>query len=450
MNILTKISNAFKDTKSYYMPGVQMIIGGAFNWNYKSKNSQLKGYENKIVYATVNVLVKKLIETPIIVSKIKSEKDLLRIKSFNPTNNEQGKLNVLKIKALEEMPEHPLNDLLNNPNDYQIGKELLESFWFNYELTGDGFLFVEKNGDKPVFLHSLNPDRISLYREGNDWRKPVTKYVFNAWDGTSFEIPIEDLLHLKKWSPLDALQGGWSPMQSVGGVVSKNDEKDLAEGSAFKNGGTGTIIGSDILVHEGKSYSKLSVEQVQSIKETILTDYAGARNNGKIHVTNGTVNVQKYGDTLVDLNTINADNQDAIRISAAWGVDSCLIGDKTGGTENNVKAAYKALVTNTVVPELRKFDAKFKQFSKTWYRGERLDISHDLTEFSELAPDLKLMKDIYGGSWQISGNEFRRIVNMETSDNPNMDKFLVPAGLMDLDSLMMDDFNEIPPNNGEL
>lgn len=447
MNIIQKIKSAFVETKSYYMPGVNMILGSSFSWDYKTKNAQLLGYQNKIVYATVNVLVRKLIEAPLIVNKVKSEKDLQKFKSYNfSSGNETGKFNIYKVKALEELDKHPLIDILNSPNNYQTGKELLESFWSYYELTGDGFLFVEKNAYKPVFLHCLPTNRVTIYRDGDDWRQPITKLIFNAWNGTNIELPLEDVMHLKKWSPLDPLQGGYSPLYAVGGVVSKNNEKDLAEGSALKNGSTGTIIGSDTLVHDGKSYSKLSVEQVAEIKKTVYSEWSGARNVGKIHVTNGLVNVQKYGDSLIDLNTINMDNQDAVRIAAAWGVDSCLIGDKSGGTENNVKAAYKALVTNVVVSELRKFDAKFNEFSEKWYKGERLYVAHDLTEFNELAPDLEIMSKVYGNAWQVTGNEYRKIINLDSSNNPNMDKFMAPSGRVPLDDLFTDDFDVLDPN----
>lgn len=452
MNKIQKIGASLLGLKSYYAPGVTMLLGGLFSWNFKGKSAQLtKGYENKIVYATVNVLVRKLIESPLIVSKIKSSKDLQKLKSYNFSyGNETGKYNITQVKALDELDNHPLIDLLKKPNEYQTGIELLESFWFNYELSGDGFLFVEKNGDKPVFLHVLPTDRISIQRQGNDWRKPITSYKFNAWDGTIIDLPLEDVMHMRKWSPYDPLQGGFSPLQAAGGTVSKNDENDLAQGAIFKNGGTGTIISSDIIVQDGQTYSKLSLEQLAKIQRTVDTNWIGASNNGKVHVTNGAVKVDKFGDTLVDMNAIEADNQDAVRIAASWGVNSILIGDKTGGTENNVKEAYKTLVTNVIVSELRKFDEKFKEFSSKWYKGERLDVSHDLTEFSELAPDLVLMKTVYGDAWYIKPNEKRKIFNMEEDTDPNMNRYLIPSGMMFLDDLASNEFDNIDPNANQL
>lgn len=449
MNKIQKLGASLLGIKAYYAPGVSMLLGGAFNWNFKNKTGQLsKGYENKIVYAVVNVLVRKLIEAPLIVSKVKSEKDLARVKSYNfGYGNATGEYNIRQIKALEELQQHALLDLLNNPNEYQTGIEMREAFWFNYQLTGDGFLFAELNGDKPVFIHCLPSDRVTIKREGDDWRRPVTGYTFSAWDGTHIPLPIENVMHLKKWSPLDPLQGGFSPLQAAGSAVAKNDQNDIAQGSAFKNGGTGTIISSDVIVQEGATYSKLSVEQLKKIQQTVDTKWAGAHNSGGIHVTNGAIKVDKWGDTLVDLNAIEADNQDAVRIAASWGVNSILIGDKTGGTENNVKEAYKTLVTNVIVSELRKFDQKFKVFAKNWYRGERLDISHDLTEFSELAPDLVLMNTVFNRNTGplISEDERRGIFKFDAIGGSIGKAYLVPSGLMKIEDVL-DDIDDTDTN----
>lgn len=449
MNKIQRAWNAAKSAWNVYKPGFAMVIGGTFAWGFKTKSSQLTdGYKNKIVYATVNVLTRKLLEAPLIVSKIVDEKSNRKQKSFNfGSGNDSGKYNVLRAKALEELEEHDLITLLHNPNPYQVGMQMMDNFWHNYELTGDGYLWAEladfgRNEGKPIWIHSLQADRVVPYREGGDWRQPITYYTFTTWDGTQIRIDPSEIMHMTKWSPLDPILGGMSPQLAGGLTIAKNNANEIAQASAFQNGGTGTIIGSDSLVVDGKQYYKLSAEQVASIKNTVQNDWAGASNSGKIHVTNGNVTVQKLGDTLVDLNAIEANKEDVQAISGLWGVNSVLLGDKSGGTENNVSAAYKALVTNVVVTELRMFDMLFKRFSKNWFKGENLDVSHDLTEFSELAPDLKLMKEVYGDAWYFTGNEKRKIFNGDRGLDPILDKYLIPSGLTPSDMLQEDNFSE--------
>lgn len=443
-DFLQKIGSAWDYAKKHQsMWGWAMSLGSPSLYSFNSKSSQLsEGYRNKIVYACVNVLVRKLLEPPMIVSKVKSEKALRKMHSYQfSRENQHGEYNVRQAKALDELEEHALIDLLESPNDYQTTIDLKENFWFNYELTGDGYLFAEKNESgrregQPVFIHSLNADRVTPFRGSNDWRVPIEYYLFTAWDGTHITIYPQDLMHMTKWSPLDPLQGGYSPQRSLSLSIAKNNEGDIASASAFRNGGTGTILSSDVIVHEGNTYKKLSTEQVEKIRQTVDHDMKGSHNNGNIVVTNGMVQVQKYGDTLVDMGIITSNTADKEDICAAWGVNPILIGSRDGGTENNVKAAYKALVTNVCVFELRKFDKHFKKFMKDWYKGEKLDCSHDLTEYSELAPDLEIMKKVYGDSWQVTGNEFRKIINLDKSEDPIMEMFLIPQSLVPSQQLL--------------
>lgn len=444
MNKFQKWGAELLGIKNMMLPGVTMLLNGGFSWGFRTKTSQLsEGYRNKIVYAVVNVLVRKLVEVPIIVSKVKSKKDLSRAKTYTfNKGNHDGKFHSYMAKALEELDDHELIDLLNEPNGYQSGIELREAFWFNYELSGDGYLFAEtgkiegtRKFGKPIYLHVLNADRVVPYRSTGDWRTPIEYYTYSAWNGQQIVIYPNQLMHMTKWSPLDPILGGLSPQEPLGSTIEKNNLNSIAQGAAFKNGSTGTIIGSDSIVVDGKQYYKLAESQVNSIKETVQRDWQGAGNNLKTHVTNGHVTVQKLGDTLVDLNAINANKEDVQFIAAGYGMSAILVGDMSGGTDSNVEKAYKALVTNVVVPELRKFDMKFKHFMKNWYAGEKIDASHDLTEFTELAPDLKLMKEVYGAP-TLSEDERRKIFNMDEMPNGLGKAYLVPSGLQPLETIL--------------
>ena len=46
------------------------------------------------------------------------------------------------------------------------------------------------------------------------------------------------------------------------------------------------------------------------------------------------------------------------------------------------------------------------------------------------------MKKVYGDSWQITGNEYRKIVNMDKLDNPIMDMILIPQNLVPASQLL--------------
>lgn len=425
------------------------MFGWAWNGN---KNQQLTlGYRNKIIYSVVNVLIPKLVEVPIIVNKEtpdnkKAVKKFMSKYRYSDYDVATGVHKMLHAKAIEEVENHDLVALLEKPNDFQTGIELRKDFWYNNKLVGDGFLWAEKadsgrRAGQPLHLYSLPADRVIIYKNVDDWRQPVMFYQFTTWTGQVLQLPPEDVMHIAMWSPLDPQLGGWSPQNAGAQTILASESSMTAQNSAYLNGSTGIIISSDTgTKQDGNPYNKLTSDQVSSIKETVQNWWQGSKNNKRTHVVNGKVEVNKLGDTLADLELIEADESYWRDICAIYNIDPILVGAKAGSTESNVKAAYKALVTNQIIPDLREFDQKFKQFSQNWYSDSetsrvKIYACHDITEFTEMAPDLQIMSAVYGKP-AMTIDEVRKIFGADELDNGEGKTILVDSNQVPLDVLV--------------
>lgn len=423
--------------------GYSPVLGAGFAYNFGRaftwlNGNGITGYNNKIVYAGLNLKIRKLVEPNVIVSRIKNARTLKQYyKSDTPNNNRV----VLKELSLDEVDEHPLIDLLEKPNDFQTGIELMEQFWFNYEF-GDGYLIAlnDKDGPgpdsrnfKPTKLYAPNRNRVTP-QKSNDPYNPISFYLIDLNNGQQLVLPIEQVFHMRKWNPDNNDVYGYSFMNPAGKTVSKNEENQTAQGMAFINGGRGTLFSSDLMTDgSGQVVEKMTGEQMSVLKETMIRDYSGSINNRKMNFTNGHVNVQNYGDTLAEMELIDADLSDWKDVYSILGIPIVLGPISEASTESNVKAGYKALVTNTIVPEIRKFDMKFKRWTEIWF-GKDIIASHDLTEFNELAPDLKLLMEVYGKP-NMTEDERRGLFNLDKMPNGAGNVVLIPSGLMTLDQI---------------
>lgn len=432
-----------------YGAGFSMLTDRTFVFDLNGKSA----YNNKIFYAAQNILVRKLVEAPIIFSTIKpnSAKKLNKFYSKS-ISNENRKL--IKAQALTEVENHDLNRLFDNPNDYQSGIELREDFWYNYG-TGDGFLWFERLGDamtrnnRPIHIHSLNRNRVEVITS-NDRLNPVLGYRFTTWNGQTIEIPKEDMLHLRHWNPnLGDLKGlGVDVVASAD--ISINYANNMAQGALYKNGGRGTVVsGKSEVTSEGTVVSKLAKEQALAIKETMQRDWTGAHNQGRMTFTNGEVVITPYGDSMTDLDAIAGENASWKSIFAIVGIPVALAPITEAATENNVKTGYKALVTNLVVSELRKFDQKLTQKVQQWW--PEIIACHDLTEFSELAPDLELMAKVFNPSTGIAlrNDERRSVFNWDELGGEEGRAILLPSGLVQLSDLLSGEL-DVDPSAEEL
>lgn len=389
-------------------------------------------YNNKIVYAGLNMLVKKLTEPEILVNKVKPNKTA-KLKQYysKSVTNEQRAL--AKAQTFDELDSHELLDLLEKPNEYQTGIEMREQFWFNY-LYGDGFIIAindredspgaESRRFKPTQFLAINRNRVDIVRNEFEKYRPIAYYRITLFDGMQITLFPDQVFHLRKWNPESDLWGAGF-LYGATKVVSENDQNTLARGANYVNGGRGTLFSSDIYTDQGVAKNKMSVEQMSALKETVMKDMEGAQNNGRMKFTNGFVKVQPYGDTLAEMELIDADKSNWKDIYATLGIPVSLTPTGDGLTDTNQDAGYKALVTNTIIPDLRKFDLKFKIWVSRWY--PEIVPCHDLTAFSELMPDYKMLMEIYGKP-KLTVDENRALFNYDNLDDAEQGKTIFVEG----------------------
>ena len=427
--------------------GFSNLVGGIpFNWGLTGNSA----YMNKIYYTATNILVGKLIEAPIIFSK-KKPNAARKFDKFYSKSISNEKRFALKQLSLIEVEDHELNKLFDNPNTYQSGMEMMEDFWHNY-CAGDGFIFFETLGDelsrnkKPIEIHSLQRDRVTVIRAYDKYDN-ILEYKYTAWNGDYVTIPKEYMLHLKHWNPnIGDLKGlGVDVIASMD--ISLNNANNEMQGVSFKQGGRSTVMSSKAdITPEGEVRYKMSGEQMSLLKSTVEKDWSGLANYRKTHFTNGELVVQQYGDTLVETEAIKAEESQWKNIFAIVGTPWQLSPVGSSVSENSMIIGYKSLVSNTAVPILRKFDQKLNQKIQQWW--PEIISAHDITEFAELAPDLKLMKEVYG-SPLLRVDESRAIFGYDEIGGEEGRAILVGSGLMQLSDLLSQDM-EVDPNAADL
>lgn len=407
--------------------GLSMFSDRVFRFGLSGRAA----YGNKIFYTGANIIVRKMIEAPITFNKKKvtAKKSFNKFYSKTVSNPER---NTIKAQALDELPDHELASMFTI--------ELMEDFWHNYNF-GDGFLWFEtlpnalSRNNKPISVHSLRPDRIIIVTNRNRFDN-IEKYTYTCKNGETIDLDKDSVLDLKHWNPtLDANMKGYGVDVVCAKDIDLNDAGNEAEGAAYMNGGRGTLFSSkvDHVGEEGVRRNKLTVEQLATLKQDIAEDMQGARNNRRMKYTNGEVIVTPYGDTLAEMEINKSEDSRWKNIFAIMGIPKELSPATFSSSENSVDAGYKALVTNLVISELRKFDQKLTAVIKKWW-PDIIAVS-DITEYSELAPDLVMMKNVYG-SPSIREDERRKIFGFDEIGGDMGKAILVPSGMMLLSDIV--------------
>lgn len=411
-------------------------------------------YNNKIFYSAARILVRKMIEAPITFNRAKPKQNI-KLSKFYSKSIHNIQREAIKQSGFDELDNHELNKLFDGNNDY-TAMDIREDFWSNL-IFGDAYLFFEppttntslSRNRKPIAVHSVAPKRITPVRS-NDRYNTIDHYLFITNNGEQIEVPKEYMLHMHNWNPnVDDLRGlGIDIIASTD--IAINNAAMLAEGAAMENGGRGTLFSSDaeLSSQTGKMVDKMTGQQMAALKKTITEDMEGARNNRRLKFTNGSVTVTPYGDTLAELEINKSEETRWRNIFAIMGLPWALSPVASQSSENSIKLGYKALVTNLVISDLKRFDEKLNQKIKKWW-PDVIAIT-DITEYTELAPDLELFAKVYGQPI-LSEDERRKIFGFDELPNGLGKNILVQSGLIRLEDVVNEDpFNEIEDGNDNL
>lgn len=352
--------------------------------------------------------------------------------------------NQYKEKALREIEANPILDLLNKPNAYQTRSQFMEDVFGFRNTLKEYFIYADipvagANAGKPIALYSL-PAHLVEPVYSNNFRSPIKYYEF-TFDGSPVQIEPHRIMHFKGWNPMYNYNGAGlhsiAPVEVARNLINRGKANQTAQTKAFINGGSAYLISSEAPT---ETYDGMSQEQLDILNDRIKERIQGAENYGTITATNAPVKVIKVGDTVADMKLIEADKEDLRKVCAIFGVDTILVGLKEGAKYDNQEGAYKALVTQVIIPQFNELAEGLNNwllpmFSKKG--SKKYFIEADSTFYAELQPDLKLMREVYG-SGHFTTNEFRSVIGWDKHTDKVSDMMLLPSGLKIVSSELLE------------
>jgi HK97 family phage portal protein len=242
---------------------------------------------------------------------------------------------------------------------------------------------------------------------------------------------------LKYWTPEytgGTFLYGLSPIRAGRRVVTKSNASYDTMVSAFQNQGAQGMITGEANAGE----QSLTPEQAEMLKQRYQREYSGPKNKGKPIITSAALKWQQMGMSPADLAIIESDKMDLRTICNIFHVPSELFNDASNKTYSNTKEAGSAIYTNAVIPALTAFRDAINQFIRSKYQ-EKIYIDFDTSMISELQDDLTLMTAALSGAWWLTPNERRSMMSFDEVENPMMDDYWTPSGLMPMSGSQVTD-----------
>ena len=335
-------------------------------WNYNSGN-YYKGFEiekgyncNDVIYSVVSKIAKTI-----------SNNLVWKVRAIKPNGD------------IEEVKDSALNNLLEDPNQYETIQEFREKAISYLLLSGINYIFGS-NGSTAQGLgfnsiHVLPSQSVNI-KQGT-LSDPI-KSIEVDWK-LSKEIKKEDVFITRYPSlSVDNYFGGHSPLMSGFKLTETVNSVINAHKSIMENRGVSGALSND-------SDQIMLPNDQDELQKNLNKQLNGSDKMGGIFATGANLKYLKFDLSPQDLKLIESYEALLRRVCNLFNIDSKLFGDTSSSTFNNMKEATKSAFLNCFIPNDSKILATFnKGISSRYSDGlTKYEVYHDLSGVDALQED---------------------------------------------------------------
>lgn len=298
-----------------------------------------------------------------------------------------------------EMHNHPLQLLLDKPNETQSRVEFIEAAISFIQIAGNNY--IEMNGPNkggiPTELHLWRPDRTVLVMGAEG-----PTHARYSVSGSEVDMDFEHCIHTKNFSALDDVYG-MSPIQVGRFVIDMDNSTSDWNTSLVQNyaAPSGFMTTPETLPNH--AYERM--------KAMLRRAFGGGRNVGKVHLLEGGAQWQQLGLNPKDMDFINSRKMTRESICALYRVPPQIAGIHETSTYNNYAEARQSFYQETVLPELDKLIASLNIKLAPRF-GENVFIGYKREQIEALQDNEdSLFKRLKDAKW-MTINEKRQKANL--------------------------------------
>ena len=430
------ISKNAQQTNIDFNRAIYNFLGDSIVWNPENDDTYInKGYRfNSTIYSIINLITKTASTIPFMVYEVKNDNELKRYKSMTSGNfnsNAMLQSKILQKKALVEIEDTELHELLSRPNPAQSYNAWIQEIVAFGKLTGNRYIYgisPESGANQNKFqeLYVLPSQSVEINSGGIF--DPVKYYTLD-YNG-EYKIDAEDVCHIKDFNPYYDGTGshlyGMSPLKAGLRSLDANNEALTTGVRYLQNQTARGVLSSE----EGD----LNEVQAKQLKEKFKQQYQGSNNAGDVIITPKKLSWVNFGLNASDLSLIEQYNASIKDLCNIYNVPVQLLNNTDSSTYNNMNEAKKSLYVNAVIPELNKVKDELNRWLTPSF-GEKLYIDFDYTNIPELQEEMDKVVGQMTQAWWLTPNEKRAAMSYGADDDtPEMNDYYIPSTFLPLDN----------------
>lgn len=275
---------------------------------------------------------------------------------------------VRKAEEIEEVVEHPFLDLLKSVNEFTNQFDLLELMFLFNELVGNAYWYIVRDTNLGV-PSEIWPLMSQYVRIIVDKKTFVARYEYVITESEKHLVDIENMVHFKHISPLDAYYG-YGPLQAAVVAADLSTSMNLFETNLFANRARPDM--ALILPAEAGTPNE---DEIKRIEKKWYQKFRGVRKTGKLAVLTGGAELKPISLTPKEMSFLQGRKATREEIAAIFGVPQSLITTESVNRANAETGEY-SYMKNTILPRTRRAEQKMNEKLLPMY-DERLFCAFD-------------------------------------------------------------------------
>jgi HK97 family phage portal protein len=252
-------------------------------------------------------------------------------------------------KRRKEILNHPFMYVWDRPNEFYTGDMLRESVQMHLDLTGEGFIVLDKVGSLVIEMWHVRPDRMEPVKHPTRY---ITGWIYHGPDGEKVPLTLDQVIHLKYPNPDDHYRGR-GPVQTVLADIDAARYSAEWNRNFFVNGARpGGIIQVDY---------RMSDKEFNEFVARWRQQHQGVANAHRVAVLENA----EWKDTnfsMTDMQFVELRNLPRELIREAFAFPKPMLGTVDDVNRANAEAGKEIMAEGQTIPRLRRWKTAVNTF----------------------------------------------------------------------------------------
>jgi len=289
----------------------------------------------------------------------------------------------------EYLDNHPILDLIQNPNERTTFDEWINQYYGFKKVTGNYYCFAERlnENSEPTALYTFPSQytEVLVSNLGSIYAPDLEGYKL-TFNSVNFKVPKSEVKH---WTePKLSIQNdadmfyGMSAFRPIARKI-KTDNGALTSAVKFlENGGLrGYLAPTDA----GEDAPEVGEEFLTNTKNKLRENGQGEHNANDILVFAIPMNWTDLGAKMVDMQLFDIDKMTVKSVCRILKISDILMGNDEASTYDNVRIASQDAYLKAAIPEFEKFTNGLNQWLKPMFKGlENFELCGDFNSIPEI------------------------------------------------------------------